>query len=66
MATDQEVLDRALAVLGYTPDDESEAAERARTWIAATFDDDARWLETATPARLRRAYTSYRRSVYER
>jgi hypothetical protein len=64
MSTDQEVLDRALGSLGYTPDDESVEAQRAQTWVAATFDEEMCWLEAATPEQLRDAYSAYRRSVY--
>ena len=51
--TDQWVFDRAFAALGYTSEDHTPEAE---VWVGATFDNDARWLETATPEQIRRSF----------
>ena len=64
--TPADIFHRALEALGYTEDDQSEEAERAKTWVYATFDDDAEWLETSTPDTIRREYAAYSKVVYGR
>lgn len=56
-------LDAVLEILGFKPNDQSAAAEQARTWILATMDEDEEWFEKRSMFTIRTAYRTWVRKM---